>query len=112
MNGAQLADVLVPVLVGSTVRATILLAFACVAAALLRRASAAVRHRVWALALCGLIAVPVASLLPGWQLPRLAAPARFATAPSPPTVRPVLTVGSPRSTPLPSRTRSVPAQPA
>jgi beta-lactamase regulating signal transducer with metallopeptidase domain len=45
------------------------LALACLAAGLLRRASAAARHLVWFLAMAGLLVLPVLSLaLPAWRV--------------------------------------------
>ena len=50
-------------------RATALLCLAAAIAMTSRRWSAAVRHRLWCLALCGLLVVPILSLtLPGWRL--------------------------------------------
>ena len=55
-------------------KATVLLCLAMIAAAVLRRSSAAVRHRLWALTLCGLLVLPALSWsLPGWRLPILPA---------------------------------------
>ena len=55
-------------------KATVLLCLAMIAAAVLRRSSAAVRHRLWALTLCGLLVLPALSwVLPGWRLPILPA---------------------------------------
>jgi len=52
------------------VKATVLLLVAGVVTLLLRRASAATRHLVWALGLAGLLALPVAGrLLPEWPVP-------------------------------------------
>jgi beta-lactamase regulating signal transducer with metallopeptidase domain/Tol biopolymer transport system component len=51
------------------VKATVLLVAAFLVTALLRRASAAVRHRVWCLAFAGLLLLPtLSSVLPGWPL--------------------------------------------
>ena len=59
-------------LADAAAKATILLVLAWLAARRWRRGSAAARHQVWALALCGLIALPVVSwLVPGWRLPVL-----------------------------------------
>ncbi len=56
-------------LLDTIVKATMLLVVACLVAVLLRRASAAVRHRVWCLSFGGLLLLPVlSSLLPGWRL--------------------------------------------
>ena len=57
-------------LLDTVLKATVLLIVAYLAAALLHRASAAVRHRVWCLAFSGLLLLPVlSSLLPGWRAP-------------------------------------------
>ncbi|WP_165248453.1 M56 family metallopeptidase [Paludisphaera soli] len=85
-------------IVDAAVRSTALLLLAALVAAIARRGSAAFRHRVWASALLGLIAVPVASALdPAWPLPILPAPKRepmsiLPTAPGPirPSVLPDL----------------------
>lgn len=51
-------------------RGTVLLVLAAVAALALRRASAATRHMVWALALAGMLALPALTLAaPRWELP-------------------------------------------
>ena len=47
-------------LLDTGVKATVLLVVALLATALLRRASAAVRHRVWCLAFAGLLLLPAA----------------------------------------------------
>ncbi|HEX5443656.1 MAG TPA: M56 family metallopeptidase, partial [Pirellulales bacterium] len=52
-----------------TVKATVLLLLAMLAAAMLRRSSAAVRHRVWCLTFVGLLLLPALSAgLPEWRL--------------------------------------------
>ena len=77
-------------LLDATVRATVLLTVAWLADRMLRRSSAAVRHRVWASVLIGLLTLPVLSrLLPGWSLPVLPNDPRVGAASSPPV--PVLT---------------------
>ena len=48
-------------LVDSAVKGTVLLAFAAVAALILRRDSAATRHLVWLLAIVAMLVVPVLS---------------------------------------------------
>ncbi len=59
-------------LAAATVRITVLLLVAAAANAMVRRASAAVRHSVWLLGLAGVLAVPVFSLvLPSWDVPVL-----------------------------------------
>ena len=56
-------------LVDSAVKGTVLLAFAAVAALVLRRDSAATRHLVWLLAIVAMLAVPVLSaMLPQWRV--------------------------------------------
>lgn len=56
-------------LFGLVAKATMLLALAAIAAALLRRSSAAVRHRVWCLAFAALLLLPgLSPLLPEWRL--------------------------------------------
>jgi len=52
-----------------TVRMSVLLALALIAAVMLRRKPAALRHAVIATAVCGSLAVPVFStVLPQWQV--------------------------------------------
>lgn len=56
-------------LVDATVKATVLLALAAALATLPRRAPAAVRHRIWFLALVGALVLPMLSaVLPQWRL--------------------------------------------
>jgi beta-lactamase regulating signal transducer with metallopeptidase domain len=63
-------------LAGAVVRATILLIIAWVVTLGLRRSSAAIRHCVWALALLGLIALPIVmGIAPQWRIPVLTASA-------------------------------------
>ena len=102
-------------LAGATLRATALLLMALIAARALRRSSAAVRHRVWSLALLGLIAVPIAMRIgPVWRVPILPATAATARAesatPAPPATRATLVaaVEVPRvaTTPTPIAARS------
>ncbi len=62
-------------LADASVKTTLLLLVASLVALSARHRSAALRHRVWALALGASIALPWLSwLVPGWQLPILAAP--------------------------------------
>lgn len=62
--------------VDATARVTMLLLVAWWGAVMLRRRSAALRHSLWAMALCGAIVMPVVSrLAPGWRLPVLPAAA-------------------------------------
>jgi HEAT repeat protein/beta-lactamase regulating signal transducer with metallopeptidase domain len=70
----------------AVVKATLLLAVAAVASTALRQASAALRHLIWTLALCGALALPVLAIaLPRWQLPLLtvASPAELTPAAAP-----------------------------
>ena len=60
------------VVADAVARATILLCLTTAVATVLRQSAAAVRHRLWALTLCGLIMLPFLSwALPGWRLPIL-----------------------------------------
>lgn len=57
-------------LLGLTIKGALILSVASLSAFALRRASAAVRHLVWGLALVSLLALPALTLmLPGWNLP-------------------------------------------
>ena len=57
-------------LADAILKATLLFALAAIAALALRRATAAARHLMWALALISALVLPVLSLaLPRWQLP-------------------------------------------
>ena len=57
-------------LVDSIIKATLILVLAACASLALRRASAAVRHLVWTLALCSAVVLPVLTVvLPKWQVP-------------------------------------------
>ncbi|MDP6721920.1 MAG: M56 family metallopeptidase, partial [Pirellulaceae bacterium] len=74
------------VLVDACVKAGVLLALTSMTAFLLRHKSAAVRHRLWCLGICGVVILPVLSLmLPQWRLPLL--PATEAVAVARPTVQ-------------------------
>jgi beta-lactamase regulating signal transducer with metallopeptidase domain len=58
----------------AAVKATIMLSLALLIAIGLRRSSAAIRHRLWSLSLCGVAALPIMSwMIPGWRLPVLPA---------------------------------------
>ena len=60
------------VLADSAAKGVIVLALAWMIALILRRSSAAARHLIWALALVGLLLLPVLSVsLPKWQIPVL-----------------------------------------
>jgi HEAT repeat protein/beta-lactamase regulating signal transducer with metallopeptidase domain len=69
----------------AVVKATLLLAVAAVASAALRQASAALRHLIWTLALCGALMLPVLAIaLPRWQVPFVTvAPAELAPVTTP-----------------------------
>ncbi len=55
-------------MIDAIAKATILLLAAWLFARISRRSSAAVRHHIWAMAVCGVIVLPVASwLIPGWK---------------------------------------------
>jgi beta-lactamase regulating signal transducer with metallopeptidase domain/protocatechuate 3,4-dioxygenase beta subunit len=70
------------ILADAALKATVLLAGAVVAALVLRRASAAARHRLWGLAMAGLLAVvPLSWAVPGWGLPVVAPAAAIGPAP-------------------------------
>jgi HEAT repeat protein/beta-lactamase regulating signal transducer with metallopeptidase domain len=57
-------------LADAVVKASLILGAAGLTALILRRASAALRHLVWTLALCSALLLPIVSLaLPKWQLP-------------------------------------------
>ncbi|MBW3571435.1 MAG: hypothetical protein KY467_10035 [Gemmatimonadetes bacterium] len=70
-----------PLLAQLAAKATLILLATALAAALLWRASAAVRHLVWCVGVAGVLALPLFSaLLPAWELPLL--PATPAPAPA------------------------------
>ncbi len=57
------------------VKATLLLLLAMIVDHIFRRASAAVRHRMWCLSFCGLLVLPLLTLcLPAWRFPILPPP--------------------------------------
>jgi hypothetical protein len=63
-------------LADAILKASLVLLAAAVATRLLRRASAAMRHLIWTIALVSALLMPVLSLaLPRWQLPLLSTPA-------------------------------------
>lgn len=81
--GGGLGPRLLVALVDTGAKGLILMAAAGLAAAAMRRNAAAARHLVWMLALCGLLLLPIASLMmPKWTLPILPA----LEAPAPPAV--------------------------
>lgn len=67
-----LTDALFPLLASGAVKGAVLLVAAILAARMLRGQAAAVRHLVWAMALAGVLLLPVLSLAPG--LPAVTAP--------------------------------------
>jgi beta-lactamase regulating signal transducer with metallopeptidase domain len=80
-------DGLAGILADATAKATLLLLLSWFLAVTLRRQSAALRHRLWAAALCGSIAVPMASwLVPGWRLAVFPAPPQSVNASLPATL--------------------------
>ncbi|MCY2965246.1 MAG: carboxypeptidase regulatory-like domain-containing protein [Planctomycetota bacterium] len=69
MNSISLTTSLAPTLIDLALKATVLLTLAWGASFALRRSSAAVRHRLWGLTLCGLLALPLLTwLLPTWRI--------------------------------------------
>lgn len=80
------AEFLAPVLLATALKAMLVLLLAVGVTAALRRASAAQRHLVWALALLGILVLPVLALVvPGWRvgLPPTQPPL-IVVAPAPP----------------------------
>jgi HEAT repeat protein/beta-lactamase regulating signal transducer with metallopeptidase domain len=57
-----------PLLLGAAVKGTLLIGLAAVAAAVLKRSSAATRHLVWQLALSGMLILPFVSETVPWRL--------------------------------------------
>lgn len=83
--GALGASGLLLFLADAAVKGTALLALAAIAAAALRRDSAATRHLVWLVAVVALLVVPALSaVLPGWRV----LPGWAAVPPEPAVVRP------------------------
>ena len=73
-------------LIDAAAKSTLVLGLAMLAARGMRGASSAARHRVWASAVLGLLAVPIASAVaPGWHLPGLH-PSAPPVLPAAPTV--------------------------
>jgi BlaR1 peptidase M56 len=68
--GEMLANVTRMTLVSAVVGGTVLVCVGLIEATLLRRAAAAVRHRVWGMTLAALLVVPLLSLVaPQWRVP-------------------------------------------
>ncbi len=66
---SELATGWIAIFLDATVKGSVLVALAAVAAAVMRRRSAAMRHLVWALTMIGLMAMPALSgLLPRWHV--------------------------------------------
>ena len=77
----------------AALKAAVLLLAALACTALMRRSSAAVRHRTWCLTFAGLIALPLLSLaLPAWRIPVL------------PPVLPAVVAVEPAAEPMPEAT--------
>jgi hypothetical protein len=69
-------------LVAVALKATLILLLAAGATALMRRSSAAIRHLVWCVAVLGVLALPLLSLvLPPWEMGLLPEGPHGATAP-------------------------------
>ncbi|HEY3964945.1 MAG TPA: M56 family metallopeptidase [Planctomycetaceae bacterium] len=82
-NNAVASDVTVLFLADTIAKATLLLMLSTLTAAVGRRASAAVHHRLWTLTLCGLLVIPMFSwIIPGWGMPLWPATADVAETPS------------------------------
>ena len=85
-------------LADAVVKASFILGAAALTSLVLRRASAALRHLVWTLALCSALLLPVVSLaLPKWQLPLIkvastAVPSETTAAPSATDTEPAVTL--------------------
>jgi HEAT repeat protein/beta-lactamase regulating signal transducer with metallopeptidase domain len=100
------------------VKATLVLGAAAVVSYALRRASAAVRHMVWTIALlCALVVPVLAVALPRWQLPivtlQSSAPAVVAPAPVAETTPAVEPLNPPRILRAPgTKTAAAPVEPA
>jgi beta-lactamase regulating signal transducer with metallopeptidase domain len=89
-------------LADAVLKATVILAGAAAASFALRRASAAFRHLLWTLALCGALAVPALTImLPKWQLPIV----RIAATPMP-VVHATADAQAPAAPALPSQRRA------
>jgi hypothetical protein len=101
-------------LADAVAKTTVILLAAAVASVALRRASAALRHLVWTLALSSALILPIASFaLPKWQLPlvRISAPSQTASAPvSIPDNNVNSSLLAPPFKPESNATRSLPAE--
>lgn len=105
MSGLLLAGAAwLPFLAALAAKATLVLGVAALAAALLGRASAAVRHLVWLVGIVGVLALPVFSLLlPRWEVPVL--PAAPSASPASPLVSTPLDV--PAAVPMATRSSAI-----
>ncbi len=69
LNLNQSSQFVTDVALDASLKATVLLAITALAALMLRKSSAAIRHRIWCLGLCGACLIPLFSLtLPQWRL--------------------------------------------
>jgi len=101
-----------PFLAALAAKATLVLLLTAIAAALLWRSSAAVRHMVWCTGVAGVLALPVISAVtPAWNVPLLpAAPSASAVTPAPaPAPTAALPSSSTAPTPLPSPAANLPS---
>jgi TonB family protein len=93
MNLATNNDAAVAFMVAWTVKATVLLGLAWIATLAVRRRSAALRHRIWAIAIVASLLLPIVSTaLPAWHVIPAAA------KPSHPQVTVIITSNAPPST--------------
>ncbi len=96
-NSAVASDTTVIFVADAIAKATMLLVLTTLAAVVSRRASAAFRHRLWTLTLCGLLIVPVFSwIIPGWRIPLWPALTAVAEPPSAMTECPIIPIISTR----------------
>lgn len=101
LPGVDTFAALYPLLVEVAVKGSLLLALAGMAALALGRASAAIRHMVWAAAAAGLLLLPPLTLTgPAWPLPFPAWPPVL-LAEGPPSLRPLPVSGIPSATESP-----------
>src|SRR4051794_31339745 len=74
---AAAVDRFAPALLSAAAGSVVVLTLTGLAAAMMRRASAAARHQVWTLGLAGVLVLPVLSAtLPGWHVLPRPAPGR------------------------------------